>query len=237
MSNDLMKRAGRALEFAASREVQPAGRVDPAKGRALLARAQAALAQPAKPQTASPPPPKPEPQTASPPPPKPEPQTVIASPPPPSVERVKLPMMCSARGASYVVIAERRGNELRFIGHEMPAPGPGGAPQQPGLLSGQYRIDARGWLCPLCRASEFWVCNCGPMNGALHCCGTDGGRHHCACGKFESRALVTVATVDVRGAAIAARPGAAPAGAGLSGFRQEQPQSKLLEISYEKRAR
>jgi hypothetical protein len=116
MSNDLMKRAGRALESAASREVQPAGRFDPAKGRALLARAQAALAQPAKPQNASPPPPKPEPQT------------VIASPPPPSVERVKLPMMCSARGASYVVIAERRGNELRFIGHEMPAPGPGGTP-------------------------------------------------------------------------------------------------------------
>jgi hypothetical protein len=217
MSNDLMKRAGRALEFAASREVQPAGRFDPAKGRALLARAQAALAQPAKPQTASPPPPKPEPQT------------VIASPPP-SVERVKLPMMCSARGASYVVIAERRGNELRFIGHEMPAPGPGGASQQPGLLSGQYRIDARGWLCPLCRTSEFWVCNCAPMNGALHCCGTDGGRHHCACGKFESRALVTVAAVDVRGAAIATRPGAGP-----SGFRQEQSQSKFLEISYEQR--
>jgi hypothetical protein len=215
MSNDLMKRAGRALESAGSREVQPAGRFDPAKGRALLARAQAALAQPAKPQTASPPPPKPE--------------AVIASAPPPSVERVKLPMMCSARGRSYVVIAERRGNELRFIGHEMPAPGPGGAPQQPGLLSGQYRIDARGWVCPLCATREFWICNCASMNGALHCCGTDGGRHHCACGKFESRAFVSVAAVDVRGAAIAARPGAGP-----SGFRQEQPQSKFLEISYER---
>jgi len=138
-------------------------------------------------------------------------------------------MMCSARGRSYLVIAERRGNELRFIGHEMPAPGPGGAAQPPGLLSGQYRIDAKGLVCPLCRASELWVCNCASMNGALHCCGTDGGRHHCACGKFESRALVSVAASDVRGAAIATRPGAGP-----SGFRQEQPQSKFLEISYER---
>jgi hypothetical protein len=218
MSNDLMKRVGRALESAASRDVQPAGRGDPAKGRALLARAQAVLGS--------------KPETVSPPPPKPEPEVVIASPPPPSAERVKLPMMCSARGSSYVVIAERRGNELRFIGHEMPAPGPGGKAQPPGLLTGQYRIDAKGLVCPLCAARELWVCNCASMNGALHCVGMDGGRHHCACGKFESRTLVTVAAADVRGAAIGTRPGAGP-----SGFRQEQAQSKYLEISYEKRAR
>jgi hypothetical protein len=199
MGNDVLTRAGRALEPAGSRDIQPAGRVDPAKGRELLARATAAIA------------PSPKQQ-----------QTLISEPP--RVERVRLPMTCSARGVSYVVIAERRGDELRFVGHEFPPPGSGRAPQLPGLLSGQYQIETTGWACPLCASNDVWSCSCGPMNGALHCCGTAGGRSHCACGKFESRELVTVDAVDVRGAWVAARAGQS---------RQDHPHSQLRQISYE----
>src|SRR5271166_3192371 len=46
MSNDLMARAGRALQPAAARDRQAAGSLDPAKGAQLLARAEAAIAAP-----------------------------------------------------------------------------------------------------------------------------------------------------------------------------------------------
>ena len=110
MSSDLVARARQALGPVAPRKDQEA--LDPARGAALLARARALIEAPPQ-------------------------QTLVAAPPPREVsaERVKLPMTCSARGVSYVVIAERRGDELRFVGHEIPQPGPGGAPRLPGRLS------------------------------------------------------------------------------------------------------
>jgi hypothetical protein len=213
MNSDLVPRPRQAPEAVAPRKDQPAGRpLDPAKGAQLLARAQAAIEAPPK-------------------------QTLLAAAPPPPpaprAERVKLPMHCSARGVPYVVIAERRGDEsrgyeLRFVGHEMPQPGTGGTSRLPGRLSGQYRIEAKGWACPLCANTDaVWLCECERMNGAMHCHGTSGGRFHCACGRFEEREFVNVKTVEVRGASVAATPDA-----GRSGSPHGQPQ--LKQVSYER---
>ena len=211
MRSDLVPRAPRAIGDAQPPARQSlVGTFTPVKGAELLARAQAALEAPPK-------------------------QALIAAAPsPPPVtraERVKLPMHCSARGVPYVVIAERRGDELRFVDHERPPPGPGGAARLPGRLSGQYRIEAKGWACPLCASAEaVWLCECERMNGAMHCHGTSGGRFHCACGRFEEREFVNVKTVEVRGASVAATPDA-----GRSGSSREQPQ--LKQVPYERRHR
>lgn len=206
MSSDLVPRAQKALGPAAPRKDQPAGLFNSAKGSELLARAQAAIAAPSK-------------------------QTLISTPPPvppaPRAEQVKLPMHCSARGASYVVLAERRGDELRFVGHEMPQPGPGGAPRLPGRLSGRYRVEAKGWVCPLCAHTGVWLCECEPMKGALHCRGTSSGRFHCACGRFEEREFVTAKSVEVRGTSVAATPEQT-----RSGSPHGQPQFK--QVSHER---
>jgi hypothetical protein len=204
MSDDLLKRAGRALQ-AGNTNRQPS-LLDPAQGQELLARAQAAVAAPSKP-------------------------TLLGTPPPtaPQGERVKLPLTCSARGVSCVVIAERRGDELHFLGHELPQAGKAGAGHSPPRLSGQYRITLNGWTCPFCSSDDIWLCNCSAMPDALHCCGTSGGRYRCACGKVEAREFVSVEKVDVRGAAVAATPHA-----GLSGICPAQPQQHLKRISHER---
>jgi hypothetical protein len=192
---------------AKTRQALGAVKTRDAKGAALIDRANAVISAPAK-------------------------QTLVAAPPPePQVERVKLPMTCSASGASYVVIAERRGDELRFVGHEIPPPGPGGAARLPGRLSGRYHIAANGWACPLCRNTDaVWLCNCERMNGAMHCHGSDAGRYRCACGRVEAREFVSLETVEVRGSAVAATtntrsPGSRPA-------QQVQPQFK--QVTYGK---
>jgi hypothetical protein len=174
-----------------------------AKGKELLERAQAVIEAPAK-------------------------QTLVAAPPPePQVERVKVPMTCSASGTSYVVIAERRGDELRFVGHEIPPPGPGGAARLPERLSGRYHIAANGWACPLCRNTDaVWLCNCERMNGAMHCNGAAGGRYHCACGRVEAREFVSVEMIEVRGAAVAAATNMRSTSPRPA--QQVQPQSKQV---------
>jgi hypothetical protein len=203
MSNDLVARARKALG-----DVQPSPRrskggaapFDPARGAELLARAQAAIGG------------------------SPKQILVAAASPAPGAERVKLPMTCSARGVSYVVIAERRGDELRLVGHEIPPAGKDGAPRLPGRLSGQYRIEMNGWVCPLCSTGgDVWLCNCAEMHGAMHCLGTSGGRYRCACGRFEEREFVKVEAVEVRGTSVAAMPGAA-----RSGTQHGQPQFKQV---------
>lgn len=206
MGNDLVARARQASGPVAVRKDQPASApVDPAKGAELRARVRTAISAPPK-------------------------QTLVAAPPPapPHAERVKLPMTCSARGASYVVIAERRGDELRFVGHEMPQPGPGdAAPRLPGRLSGQYHLNTNGWACPLCSdAAGVWLCACEPMNGALHCHGASGGRYHCACGRIEEREFTTASTVEVRGTAVAATP--------QQTTRTQHAQPQLKQVSYER---
>lgn len=204
MNSDLVAKTKQALG---------AVKTPDAKGKALIDRANAVISAPPK-------------------------QTLVAAPPPapqvepePQVERVKVPMTCSASGTSYVVIAERRGDELRFVGHEIPAPGPGGAARLPGRLSGRYHIAANGWACPLCRNTDaVWLCNCERMNGAMHCHGSDAGRFRCACGRVEAREFVSVETVEVLGSAVASTtslrsPGPRPA-------QQVQPQSK--QVTYGK---
>src|SRR5271170_3161799 len=98
MNDDLLRRARQALQPALPKP-EGAGRaveksrpqlpaLNHAQGKELLARAQAAIAAPPR-------------------------QVLVAvppSPPAPRGEWVELPVMCSARGIAYVVIAERRGD-------------------------------------------------------------------------------------------------------------------------------
>lgn len=207
MANDLIARARQATGPGAPRKDQPALPVDPVQSSSLVARARAAIEAPPK-------------------------QTLVAvAPPPPPVpraERVKVPMTCSARGQSYVVIAERRpGNVLHFVGHEMPQPG-GGAGRMPGRLEGEYSIEMNGWRCPLCQNGDaVWLCDCATMKGAMHCHGTTGGRYRCACGKAEEREFITVPKVEVRGTSVAATPEQA-----RSGIQRGQPQ--LKQVTYDR---
>ena len=134
--------------------------------------------------------------------------------PAPRIERVRVPVTCSARGTAYTVIAERHGEVLRFTGFEMPQSGHGtdNAPRMPSHLSGQYRIDWSGWACPVCSTAKgVWLCDCQQMEGAMHCMGTSGGRQHCACGRFEHREFVEIERTTVRGSSMAAAPKAAGA--------------------------
>jgi hypothetical protein len=153
---------------------------------------------------------------------------IEAPPPMPRVERVKIPLTCSARGETYIVIAERHGNELRFVGHELPQPGNGGAFRMPGRLSGEYRIMTNGWTCPLCRnGGGVWLCDCAAMSGAMHCSGTLGGRYRCACGRSEEREFVTIAQAEVRGTSVAATPEQNRSG-------QQRGQSQLKQVTYDR---
>jgi hypothetical protein len=193
-----MKRAAQAMKPGSSKAGSVAAPargtlpalIDDSKGRDLLARADAA-------RTGSP--------TF---------KSVPASPAPQhGAERVRLPVTCSARGQTYVVIAERRGAELRFVGNEGPQPAAGdapGAPRMPARLSGAYHLDTTAWSCPLCsRPHEVWVCECAEMSGALHCLGSSRGRYHCACGKFEAHDFVGVETTEVRGSVASSATGRA----------------------------
>jgi hypothetical protein len=198
VTDDVVKPANRALQPAAQGQMQPAGPLLD-RGNELLARTRALLGEPPL-------------------------RTFAAAAPPvrePGPELVRLPMTCSARGGSLVVIAERHGNRLRFIGHEMPRTRQEGQ-YRPGLLSGEYEIELmQGWACPLCQNNDdAWLCNCAEFYGALHCCGTSGGRYHCACGRFEERDLVKVKKVQVRGASVAATPDKTPSQHGQPPFKQ-----------------
>ena len=206
MSNDLVARAHRALGPVAPRKDQPAGPVD-LQGAELLARARAAISAPSK-------------------------QTLVVatpSPPPPLfAEKVKLLMTCSARGVSYVVNAERRGDNLLCVDHEMPQPGKSGPAQSPGLLSGRYQIEANGWRCPVCHHGDaIWVCNC-ERKGAMHCGGSFNGLYRCVCGRNESRQFVDVKDTQVRGASVASTPRQF----GSGDQRGHQPQ--LKQVGYER---
>jgi hypothetical protein len=204
MANDLIARARQATKPGAPRKDQLALPVDPAKTSSLVARARAAIEAPPK-------------------------QTLVAATPPlPRVERVKIPMTCSARGQSYIVIAERHGSELRFVGHEMPQAAASGGPQMPGRLSGEYRIEMNGWRCPLCQNGDaVWLCDCAAMTGAMHCHGAAGGRYRCACGRNEEREFITVPKVEVRGTSLAATP--QQSGCGIP---RGQPQ--LKQVTYDR---
>lgn len=180
MSNDLVARGPRALGPGSPRKDRPAEPVDLAKGTKWIAEARAAIEAPSK-------------------------HVLVAAPPREArAERVKLLMTCSARGISYLALAERRGNHLRLVGHEMRQPGKDGVFQVPGHLSGEYHIEINGWRCPLCRNGDsVWLCECDRMNGALHCHGNSGGRYHCACGRVEHREFFDVEKMEVRGTSVA----------------------------------
>lgn len=177
VSNDLIKRAQQALEGR-----KAAGPPRPQQqSEDLMARAQAAIEGSAR--------------RAAP---------IEAKLPRGCDELVKLPVTCSARGTSYVVIAHRYGDVLRIVGNEKPqtgtSAGGSGGTRMPARLSGQYRIEYNSWVCPLCSTGGgVWVCGCDSMNGAMHCLGTSRGRSYCACGIFEAIEYVEVDKSAVRG--------------------------------------
>jgi hypothetical protein len=213
MSNDLVKRV-RALLPAPPRDARPADpRLDPTQRKnELLARARAMLAAPDKAISATP-------------------------PPPPAPEIVKLPMTCGQTGGAFVVISERCGDRLAFVGHEMPRTrqDAGEGRQLPELLSGQYHIDVKDdWVCPLCNnrtSQHIWICHCANFNGAMQCGSTHGRARYCACGKLEERQLVQAETHQVRGASVAATPATKIPGSQYRGHPQ------IRQVTYERRNR
>jgi hypothetical protein len=151
-------------------------------------------------------------------------QTLVTAPPPVErIEHVRVPVTCSVRGQFFVVIAERRGNVLRFVGHKMLQSTKVAGSNMPSQLSGEYQIEANGWRCPLCGNDAVWFCDCVAMSGAMHCGGSAGGRFRCVCGRSEERDFVSVKHVAVRGRSVAATPGQA-----RSGLQRSQPQLKQV---------
>lgn len=189
MSKDVLKQASQLLDGRSAR-ASPPPLPSPTNSAGIIARAEAALGGSIK--------------------------RAAPAAPAPRIERVRVPMTCSARGVGYTVIAERNGDVLRFVGHEMPQSGgrvANTSPTQAGHLSGQYRIDYGGWACPLCSTAKgVWMCDCRQAEGAMHCMGTSGGRQYCACGRFEHHEFIEIEKTAVRGSSMAAAPKAAGAG-------------------------
>lgn len=130
----------------------------------------------------------------------------------PTVERVRVPAYCSTYGRPNIIIAERHGNQLRFVGSEPVGAGGRGGGEPPAMLSGSYELDFAGWSCPHCRRTAIWSCFCAAFQGVLHCTDLRRGLHHCACGKREERHFQRAETFEVRGSA-----GATVAGPGRPG--------------------
>lgn len=195
MSDDAIKRARRALVPALPRQTLLAGSL-PDRGNDPLARAR---------------------------------RLIEASPAPlhkPGSELAHVPMTCSATSRLALLIVERRGPQLRVLHHEIPQTSRQAGQYQPGLLSGEYEIEfPEGWACPFCGNAETWSCCCTDFSGALHCCGTAGGRHHCTCGRLETRFFEQVRKVEVRGASVAATP---------NKTRTQHGQPRLKQVSYER---
>jgi hypothetical protein len=199
--NDALKRAKQALEVSPSRRTDLASPLpDQSKINDLLARAREAAAYRPLPSPAPPEPPKieerPRPQQAAPPP------KVAASAGPP---QVRLQMVCSARGDSFIGIAEREDSKVRLISHELlRGSGHGGAASTE-LLSGQYTLAGTDWSCPICgtRPKSLWTCPCGAQYaGVLHCGGFAGRSQYCACGRLEQREGHTVSSLALRGSSV-----------------------------------
>jgi hypothetical protein len=202
-NDDPLKRAKRALEVGQSRRTDLSAPLpDQSKIEELLARAREAASDRPRPAPAPPEPPRieerPRPQQAAPPP------TKVAAPAGPP--QVRLQMVCSARGDSFIGIAERQGSEVRLVGHELLSAGSGhGGAGSAELLSGQYTLAGTNWNCPICRTrpTSLWTCPCSTQYaGVLHCGGFAGRAQHCACGKLEQRALNEVPSLELRGSSV-----------------------------------
>ena len=188
MTSSPLDRARQALIGEAQR-TQPAV-LDQAKGNALLARARTAAE--ARPETRATPP--------------------AAALSTPRVERVRVQMTCGVNGQPFTALAERRGNGLLLVDHELPRPGRGAGGPPAERLSGSYRVDTgSGWSCPHCGSrDDTWSCGCAAMPASLHCGGRRGRLRYCACGKLEERNLVEVETIEVRGQSMASTSKSAP---------------------------
>ena len=199
MSKDVMKRDSRALP-GSSRQLQPAGPVQ-TRNRDVLAQAQARIDEL-------------------------RPQNNISAAP--GAEIVHVPVTCSATGAWFIMIAERHGDHLRSIRNEIPRAGKGSGGPLPPPLSGEYNIEFQeGWSCPLCGHSATWFCKCIKCYGALHCQGSRGGKHLCACKRWEARLFGEPEKVPVRGASVAATP---------NKTNSPRGQSQLKQVSYGKQS-
>jgi hypothetical protein len=193
MSDNLLNRARQALQRTDDVPV-PLPAVDRAAGDALIARARSALEKDAA-----------------------LPLPASSTAPPPRIEHVRLPMTCSATGKPFIAVAERHGDELRFVAHELPEAGRRATGAGPARLSGTYRhlTHADGWTCPHCgTAGGSWICECAAAPDSLHCGGSRGRRHYCACGRLEERHFVQADTIAVRGQSVAASPSSRAPAAG-----------------------
>jgi hypothetical protein len=190
--DEALKRAKNALQVTSGNGT-PAT-VDHGKIDAVLARARAAAEDRPRPVVVAAPP-----------------KPVVAPPPKPAaapaVAIVHLQMVCSATGKSFIGIAERRGSELRLVGHQAQSK-QGGEIGHTEMLSGGYTFaEDNGWACPFCRmrSASIWTCMCSEFRGVLHCGGSVGAREYCACGMLEKRTSTNVPSVDVCGEAVVTR--------------------------------
>jgi hypothetical protein len=210
MNDDPLKRARQALEVSgASRSQLPAR--DPTKVDELLARVRAGASD--REARREPPPEK-----------------VAASSdrearrePPPEVtpmamatdarraNKVRVPITCGKTGRSFIGHAERQGDDLLLVDHEVSQAGRG-ASTRVEMLSGKYRVSrVSDWACPLCKSSDdLWSCQCRENPNALHCGGRRGRASYCACGRLEERYLEEAEFLQVRGQSVAARSKSGP---------------------------
>ena len=139
VTDELLTRGRQAIQHLPPRQTGPARPpLDPAQSSSLLARAKAAVGVLVG-------------------------ISVTAQSPNGRPKLVRLSATCGANGGAFIVMAERIGDHLLFVGSKSPRTREE-AEASAALSAHQYNIDIKsGWTCPICRSStswQVWTCHC-----------------------------------------------------------------------------
>lgn len=134
-------------------------------------------------------------------------------------KRVLFEAHCSKHRSPFLVVAERDGNRLTWIGSRPMARLIAGdvteIDEDVITISEFFRMEMKGWTCPHCGTGSIgekgWFWHCGRCMG-FHCMGTTGGRLAGSCGScsFDPAQCETRETFGVHVSEYDAKPPPAP---------------------------